>query len=243
MKVAGLQLDIAWEDPPRNFERTEIWLERAAAAGVRLFVLPELFATGFSLAADKVAGHADATRDFLRAAAKRHGLWIMAGFAEPFEPRPRNACGLFDPDGRERLLYHKLHPFSLMGEDQVFSAGTELPSAEVEGVRVTPLICYDLRFPEPFRVAASATDLFVVVANWPDRRSRAAVSVLALTARRVRRSQLPDFRALRWWREAVLGIPGSAPRSRRANRVAASCELRARARSRGGWDLQLLRQE
>ena len=40
----------------------------------------------------------------------------------------------------------------------------------VDGVRVTPFVCYDLRFPEPFRLAADDTDLFAVVANWPEAR-------------------------------------------------------------------------
>jgi len=43
-------------------------------------------------------------------------------------------------------------------------------TVEVEGVMVTPLICYDLRFPEPFRAAAAETDLFCVIANWPESR-------------------------------------------------------------------------
>src|SRR5687768_13812439 len=62
----------------------------------------------------------------------------------------------------------KIHPFSYAGEDRVYAAGERVVTAEVEGVRVTPLVCYDLRFPEPFRTAAEETDLFVVVANWPD---------------------------------------------------------------------------
>ena len=48
-----------------------------------------------------------------------------------------------------------------------------LETVAIEGVRVTPLICYDLRFPEPFRIAAEDTDLFVVIANWPEKRSNA----------------------------------------------------------------------
>ena len=49
-------------------------------------------------------------------------------------------------------------------------AGDRVVTWDVEGVRVTPLVCYDLRFPEPFRLAAEETDLFAVIANWPDRR-------------------------------------------------------------------------
>ena len=49
-------------------------------------------------------------------------------------------------------------------------AGDRVVTVDVEGVRVTPFVCYDLRFPEPFRLAAADTDLFAVVANWPEER-------------------------------------------------------------------------
>jgi predicted amidohydrolase len=86
------------------------------------------------------------------------------------------------PDGREVLHYRKIHPFSLAGEPDHFEAGEGLHTVEIGGVRVTPLICYDLRFPELFRVAAMATDLFVVIANWPERRAHAWRTLLAARA-------------------------------------------------------------
>jgi len=171
LTVAGLQLDIAWEDPPANFERAGAMAVRAVAGGAALIVLPEMFATGFSMAADRTAAHAPAIREFLAALARRHGAWVLGGYAEPGAPRPFNAAALFDPHGGEALGYRKIHPFSLAGEDRHFAGGDRLPdTADVEGVRVTPLICYDLRFPEPFRAAAAGTDLFVVIASWPEAR-------------------------------------------------------------------------
>jgi predicted amidohydrolase len=58
----------------------------------------------------------------------------------------------------------------LAGETLHFEAGQTMATVEVEGLRITPLICYDLRFPELFRSRARATDLFVVIANWPTKR-------------------------------------------------------------------------
>ena len=183
MIVAGLQLDIAWESPEENFARATALADRAGDA--RLLVLPEMFAIGFSMDADKVAAHADRTRAFLADLATRRSAWVMGGYADPGEEggRPRNACSVFDPGGEERLRYHKLHPFSLADEDQHYEGGDAIHTVEVEGVRVTPLICYDLRFPEPFRAAAERTDLFCVIANWPTPR-RDAWNVL-LRARAV----------------------------------------------------------
>ena len=172
MIVAGLQLDIAWEAPDENFARASALAEQAVRDDARLLVLPEMLATGFSMDADAIAQHADRIQTFLGDLAARLDVWVMGGYAEPGD-RPRNACSLYDPHGSEQLRYHKIHPFTLAGENEHYDGGAALPTVEVEGVRVTPLICYDLCFPEPFRVAAERTDLFCVIANWPEQRRNA----------------------------------------------------------------------
>jgi predicted amidohydrolase len=173
LTVAGVQLNIKWEDPKSNFRSAEAWIRQAADRGARLVVLPEMFATGFSMASDHLTGHADAIREFVRAQAVRHGVWLIAGLAARDGGVAFNEAALFAPDGAERLSYRKIHPFTLAGEDKIYGAGEDVVTTSVDGVRVTPLICYDLRFTELFRSSATDTDLFVVVANWPDRRSHA----------------------------------------------------------------------
>jgi omega-amidase len=206
MIVAGLQMDIAWENPEENFRRARDMAENACREGgrhftrrgekmgteagarfeperVRLIVLPEMFATGFSMNTEVVAAHAEETRQFLSDLANRLSVHVLGGYAEPAEPRPGNACSIFAPDGEEILHFQKLHPFSLAKEEKHYKPGDTLETVAVDGVRITPLICYDLRFPEPFRSAARATDLFCVIANWPAKR-REAWSTL-LTARAI----------------------------------------------------------
>ncbi|MFC1575801.1 nitrilase-related carbon-nitrogen hydrolase [Gemmatimonadota bacterium] len=180
--VAGLQMDLAWEDPQENFRRAEEMVKRAASAQARFLVLPEMFATGFSMDAAKVSAFAEETRAFLAGLARTHGVSVLGGYAEPAEPRPANACSIFDPSGEETLHFRKLHPFSLAGEDESYLAGDSVETVEVEGIRVTPLICYDLRFPEPFRPAAQDTDLYCVVANWPSMRREAWSALLKARA-------------------------------------------------------------
>jgi predicted amidohydrolase len=182
MIVAGLQLDIAWEDPAENFRRTEALVGEAVDRGARVLALPELFATGFSMRSEAMAAHAEEVRTFLTGTAAEHGVWLIGGYAEPGAERPANACGVFAPDGDEVLHYRKIHPFSLASEPEHYEAGEDLHTLEIEGVRVTPLICYDLRFPELFRAAAATTDLFVVIANWPARRAHAWRTLLAARA-------------------------------------------------------------
>jgi len=167
LRAAGLQLDSAWEDPSASFGRAERLLAQAAGQGVRLAVLPEMFATGFSMRAEGLLSMAPVIRAFLSEAARRHGLWLCAGVVLSGAQRPRNAALIVDPDGAERLRYDKLHPFSLAGEPEHYESGDRLGTVTIEGLRVTPLICYDLRFPEPFRLRASETDAFLVIASWP----------------------------------------------------------------------------
>jgi predicted amidohydrolase len=170
MRVALLQMDLAWEDVLENHRRAARLLEQAAAGGAQLALLPEMFSTGFSMDSRRIAQPPGGpSESFLREQAARLGLWILAGVPESGKPSPRNMALLVSPDGSV-VRYAKIHPFSYAGEDRVYTAGDRVVTAEIDGVRVTPFVCYDLRFPEPFRTAAADTDLFTVVANWPDQR-------------------------------------------------------------------------
>lgn len=106
---------------------------------------------------------------FLVEQATKLSTWIAGSVPEAGDPHPRNTMLIVSPSG-EVTRYAKIHPFSYAGEDLHYAAGEKIISINIEGVRVTPFICYDLRFPEPFRVAAAETDLFVIVANWPAER-------------------------------------------------------------------------
>ena len=170
MKIALLQTDIAWEDVAENHRRAAKMLAEAAAGGARLAILPEMFSTGFSMNAQRVAqSPGGPSESFLLEQAKSQNLWILASIPESGEPSPRNMALLVSPRGAV-TRYAKIHPFSFAGEHREYTAGDRVVTAGVEGVRVTPFVCYDLRFPEPFRLAAADTDLFVVVANWPEER-------------------------------------------------------------------------
>jgi predicted amidohydrolase len=170
VRVALLQMDLAWEDVAENHRRAARLLAEAKEGGASLAILPEMFSTGFSMDAARIAQPAGGpSESFLRDQAQALGLWILASVPERGEPTPRNMAMLLSPKGAV-VKYAKIHPFSFAGEDRVYTAGDRVVTADVEGVRVTPLVCYDLRFPEPFRTAAAETDLFVVVANWPGER-------------------------------------------------------------------------
>jgi len=170
VRLALVQMDLAWEDVAENHRRARKHLEEASRRGARLALLPEMFCTGFSMESDRIAQPPGGPSEtFLRSTAKELGLSILASVPEAGQPRPRNMAILAGPDGAV-TRYAKIHPFTFGGEDRVYTGGDRIVTVPIDGVRVTPFVCYDLRFPEPFRLAADDTDLFALVANWPEAR-------------------------------------------------------------------------
>jgi predicted amidohydrolase len=172
VKVAAIQHDVAWEDADATRARLVPMVARAAADGARLVVLTEMYATGFSMATDRIAEPYDGPGSrFLREQACAHGVWVCGSIAERApdgsgDDRPGNVLVLAAPDGSLHR-YAKLHPFSYAGEDERVRAGDRTLTVDVEGVRVSLFVCYDLRFADVFWALAPTTDCFVVPANWP----------------------------------------------------------------------------
>ena len=180
--IHGVQMELAWENPQANFERAASHMARAAAAGARVVALPEMFATGFSMRSETMAAHADVTISFLTTQARQLGVHVIGGFADPCSVLPKNAAGVYAPDVGEIARYHKIHPFSLAREHEHFGGGDRVLTFEAAGLRICPLICYDLRFPEIFRTVAERTDLFIIIANWPEQRREAWSTLLRARA-------------------------------------------------------------
>ena len=182
MKIGLIQLDLAWEDVAENHRRARRRLEEAKSRGAGLALLPEMFSTGFSMDSARIAQpEGGPSETFLRTASRELSMWILASVPEAGEPRPRNMALLAAPDGSV-LRYAKIHPFTFGGEHRVYTGGDRVVTARVGELSVTPFVCYDLRFPEPFRLAAPETDLFAVVANWPDARREAWRTLLRARA-------------------------------------------------------------
>lgn len=171
LRVAAVQHDIAWEQRDATLDALATRVADAAAAGARLVLLTEMFATGFSMAADRIAEDEDGpTARFLVDQARAHGAFVGGSVPERVGGgKPANVFVLAAPDGSTRR-YRKLHPFSYAGEHEHYTAGDAVVTWDLDGVRVTPFVCYDLRFADEFWGVARDTDVYVVVANWPARR-------------------------------------------------------------------------
>ena len=165
MNVAAVQFDIVWEDPPANFQKVRRLLDSARVEPEALVVLPEMFATGFSM---RVSDPGDIHR-FLHETARQFRVFLTAGVASP-DPsgKGRNEAVAMDPDGNLFATYRKIHPFSCARETDHFVPGDAIVTFPWRGFTVAPFICYDLRFPEIFRTAVmKGVNLFLVLANWP----------------------------------------------------------------------------
>ncbi|HEY0076008.1 MAG TPA: carbon-nitrogen family hydrolase [Abditibacteriaceae bacterium] len=172
MKIYGVQLDIQWENKAANYERVRELIQEAAPEPGSLIVLPEMFATGFSMNVAKITENACETEKFLSELAHEFSVVVLGGLATVnADGRGRNEAYLALPDGSEQsapVRYCKMHPFTFSGENKHFAPGEEAVIFEWQGFSVAPFICYDLRFPEIFRsVTKQGAHLFCVIANWP----------------------------------------------------------------------------
>jgi deaminated glutathione amidase len=173
VRVAAVQMVSAPEVAP-NLQAAARLIAAAAAAGARLVALPEYFCILGRHETDKVkvreADGAGPIQDFLAAAASRNRVWLVGGtipLLAADEKKVRNACLVFDAEGRRVARYDKIHLFGLDLAEQQFD---EARTIEPGGQRVafdTPFgriglsVCYDVRFPELYR-AAGPVDAWLV---------------------------------------------------------------------------------
>ena len=170
MKVTCCQLDIVWENKPANHAKVQALLEKAAPPENSLVILPEMFATGFSMNVAAVSDSGSGqTQNFLAKTAADFHVYILGGVVTTEAGgKGRNECVVFSPRGTEIRRYCKLHPFTFGGESRDYLSGSGLQIFSYGDFTVAPFICYDLRFPEIFRQAVRrGANLFTVIANWP----------------------------------------------------------------------------
>ena len=172
MQVAIIQHDIVWQDGMATTNHVAPLVARAASGGARLVVLTEMFATGFSMNTELIAERPGGPiEQWLVAQARQHGIHLLGSIAQKQENAPRavNVAVLAGPDG-QITRYEKMHPFTFAREHDHYRAGDKALTVDIEGVRTSIFICYDLRFADDFWVLAHDTDCYIVVANWPEPR-------------------------------------------------------------------------
>ncbi len=172
-RVAAIQM-ASGPNVQANLQEASRLIELAAATGARIIALPEYFCLMGMRDADKVKARekdgSGPVQDFLAAEARRHKAWIVGGTVplECEDPgRVRNACLVFDGDGRRVARYDKIHLFGFdLGQEKYAEQDTIEPGRAVVTVdspwgRLGLSVCYDLRFPELYRAMGEVDILFV----------------------------------------------------------------------------------
>jgi len=186
MKIYGIQANLAWEDKEANFTKIRSLLDNENIQPESLIVLPETFSTGFSMNLQVTTmNEPDQTESFLSGLAKDTSCWVTGGLVEPAtdDQKGINRSVSFSPDGQKICSYGKIQPAAFFGEDKVHKPGDRVEVFPLNDFMVCPLVCYDLRFPELFRIGMQkGANLFIVIACWPKIRIEHWVSLLKARA-------------------------------------------------------------
>ncbi|MEV8594045.1 carbon-nitrogen hydrolase family protein [Streptomyces sp. NPDC052012] len=166
MRTALLQSSGRPGSVAENLKVLDEAASRAAAAGAGLLVTSEMFLTGYAIGDDiaRLAEPADGdAADAVAEIANRHGLAVAFGYPERDGGTVYNAVQLISADGTRLANYRKTHLFGCFERDHFTPGEQQVVQAELNGLTVGLLICYDVEFPENVRAHALAgTDLLLV---------------------------------------------------------------------------------
>ncbi|MDP4843037.1 MAG: amidohydrolase [Salibacteraceae bacterium] len=178
LRITLVQADLVWESKAQNLSHFDALLNLHKPE-TDIIVLPEMFATGFSMNAPALAETENGeTVLWLKNLAKKHHCVCTGSIITKDGDQYYNRLYWMQPDGTFET-YDKRHLFSFANEEAHYSAGQKRLIVELNGWKICPMICYDLRFPVWSRnqdltqpEAATAYDLLIYVANWPEARRK-----------------------------------------------------------------------
>ncbi len=180
LKITIIQSELFWEDIDKNLDMFSKKISSIKEA-TDLIILPEMFSTGFTMNAktcsEEMTPEKNATSgktiEWLRSKAKAKNCVITGSVIIGEGGKFYNRLIWMKPD-RTFQLYDKRHLFSLADEQKTYTAGNKKIIPEINGWKICPLICFDLRFPVwSRRTKKEDYDLLIYVANWPDKRIHA----------------------------------------------------------------------
>jgi omega-amidase len=184
VRVHAIQTAPAWHDSQANRRSIEARIEAlAATASLRgdYLLLPEMCETAWTAEPEALRA-VEGSVAWICSLARRHGAWLQAGFGEVVDDgRVANAVAVAAPDGSLRAIHRK--NFLFPSERHAFIEGETITLVDTGSGVVCPMICYDLRFPELWRLAALAgAELFAVSSAWPEVRHEHWRSLLVARA-------------------------------------------------------------
>jgi omega-amidase len=170
LKVTVFQGYLFWENIEKNLQNISLRL-----SGIRektnLIILPEMFNTGFTMNAAALAEPmAGKTMRWMHKTANQYDCVVTGSIIIKDDGNYYNRLIWMRPDGSYEY-YDKRHLFALAKEHLTYTAGDKKLIVELNGWKICPMICYDLRFPVWMRNVDDEYDLMIIVANWPERRA------------------------------------------------------------------------
>jgi len=188
MKVTLIQTDLFWENRDKNIAHFD-GLINSIKEETDLIVLPEMFTTGFTMNPEKLAEPAEGeTLNWMRTKAKAKNSVITGSIAVEENGKFFNRLFWVEPNGNYSN-YDKRHLFRMGKEDEHYTQGNKKIITKIKDWKISPLICYDLRFPvwsrnrwhstvSSRKLAGKKTetvekgnweyDVLLYVANWPE---------------------------------------------------------------------------
>lgn len=170
IKIGLVQYNPVWENKTSSSNKISELLKDSES--VDLLIFPEMTLTGFTMRANDFAEELTGESNlFFSSFAKEKKCAVMYGIIEKGKKKNFNTLVHINNQGKIISTYRKIHPFSYSAEDIFFGRGKETVVTKVKGVKIGLSICYDLRFPELYRLyAKEKVHLIVDIANWPDTR-------------------------------------------------------------------------
>lgn len=179
MKISIIQTALTWENATAN--RAHFTQKINGITETDLIVLPEMFASGFTMNPSAVAETMNgATVTWMQQTATAKNCAITGSLVIEEDDTFYNRLLFVMPNG-EIKSYNKRHLFSYAGEHEFYTAGAEKLIVDYKGFRICPLVCYDLRFPV-FARNNNDYDVLLYVANWPQVRTLAWDTLLRARA-------------------------------------------------------------
>lgn len=186
LKITLIQTNTFWHDAEKNRNHFKKMIENSGPTD--LFVLPEMFTTGFTMEPELVAENPlGETHQWMKEIVSETGASIAGSYVVKEKDKYFNRLLYMAPD-HSFTTYDKKYLFRMAEENNHYSPGTERKIVEIKGWKVLFLICYDLRFPEWSRNGYHAEtemldyDALIYVANWPAVRASAWDALLKARA-------------------------------------------------------------
>ena len=178
MKIALCQYDIKWEDKAANKKRiSELFEACPRKKEIDWLIFSEMALSAFTMNT-QAAELDDSDRDFFRDLAQKNNINVSYGGVE----NGFNNLITLNRHGDRVNTYSKIHLYAFGEEDKHYKSGSKQEVFELEGLKVMPAVCFDLRFPYLFWNMAGQVDMYLVIAAWPMRRAEHWMTLLRARA-------------------------------------------------------------